>query len=216
MLRYDLERARMAVQYLVDTSYFKHHVRRLRSTVERPRSLPFNGDAEVLNELLVVGRQSREAMENLIAVADFKRTAKGTYMSNFMRAKRERDRKVIQIEEVSLGRKLTLDERLHLLRTSHAKWETEKEQHKAYCAKQYREQFGKEPEWKHLNAFVRDFWTTKDMELEVLLHKAKEYVYHKQHPVKREVVVHRVVRAPRNPIMANKLREVIGGRCETS
>jgi hypothetical protein len=101
MLRYDIERARTAVQYLVDSPYFKHHVKRLRNVVSRPRALPFDGDSETLNELLVLGRQNLEAMENLISVAEFKRGAKGSYMSGFMRAKRERDRKLILIEEVA-------------------------------------------------------------------------------------------------------------------
>lgn len=216
MLRYDVERARQAVQYLVDDPYFKHHVKRLLNTVIRPRAMPFKDEAETLNELLVVGRQNREAMDNLIAMAQFKRDAKGSYMSSFMRAKRERDRKLIQIEELSAGHKLPLDERVHLLRKAHDKWGQEREQHKLYCAQKYREQFGKEPEWAHKNAFVKDFWANKDMELDVLLHKAREYISHRQHPPKREVVVHRVVHTPRNPVMADKLRLAISGGAKSN
>ena len=73
MIKFDVARARQAVQYLVDTNYFSHHLRKLRSTVEKPRALPFKGEAEVLNELLLIGRQNLDAMEKLVALAEFKR-----------------------------------------------------------------------------------------------------------------------------------------------
>lgn len=208
MLKFDVQRAQEAVQYLVDSSYEKHHVKRLRNVVQRPRSLPFRGEAEVLNELLVVGRQNLRAMENLIAVAEFKRSAKTPYMKAFMQAKRERDRKVVQIEEVTNNRKLTLDERVALLRATHEKWNTERSRHLQGCAQQYREQCGKEPEWAHSNAFIKDFWMHKDMELDVLLRKAKEFASHRHQP-KKEFVPVRPQRVPRNPVMADKLRKIL-------
>lgn len=208
MLKFDVQRAQAAVQYLVDSSYEKHHVKRLRNVVQRPRSLPFRGDAEVLNELLIVGRQNLQAMENLIAVAEFKRSAKDPYMKAFMRAKRERDRKVVAIEEITSGRKLTLDERVNLLRETHQKWHRERSHHMQVCTQQYRDQCGKEPEWAHSNAFIKDFWMHKDMELDVLVRKAREFAAHRQHP-KREFVPVRPQHAPRNPVMAEKLRKIL-------
>lgn len=34
MIQYDLARARLAVQFLVNSSYFHHHIKKLRTTVE--------------------------------------------------------------------------------------------------------------------------------------------------------------------------------------
>lgn len=208
MLKYDVERAKAAVQFLVDSPYVKHHVKKLRNTVARPRSLPFSEDAEVLNELLVIGRQSKLAMENLIDVADFKRKAKTPYMNAFMAAKRARERKVVDIEEVSLGRKLTLDERLELIRRTRERWSKERELHKEACTAQYRMHFQKDPNWQQSNQFIKDFWMLKDVELDVLLRKAEQFVATRAAP-KRIVFAPRVVRTPRNTIMADKLRAAI-------
>lgn len=199
MLKYDVERAQRAVQFLVDSPYTKHHVKRLRSVVKRPRSLPFSGDAEVLNELLVIGRQQYQAMENLIEVADFKRKEKTPYMNAFMAAKRAREKKVVEIEETTLGRKLTLDERLALIRATRDRWNKERELHKDACTSQYRAHFNREPNWQQSNQFIKDFWMLKDVELDVLLRKAQQFVSTRATPF-----VPKVVRAPRETLHAKK------------
>ena len=204
MLNYNIAKARDAVQFLVDSPYYKHHVVKLRNTVPRPRAMPFKGNAEVLNELLVVGRQSLVALENLLAVVEFKRGGRESYMKSFMQAKRTRDYKLIHAEETTLGRKMTLEERVAYLRKQHAHWALQKTEHKARCAKEYRDQFGKEPTWAHNNAFIKDFWMHKDMELDVLLEQARHFAAGRKRPTVAIPVRH-VTRAPRNPAMANKL-----------
>lgn len=182
MLNYDLERVRKAVAYLVADSYTPHHLRKLRSTVQRPRALPFKGDAEVLNELLVVGRQSREAMENLIHVAEFKRDTRNDYQREFMAAKRRRRAKAIALEELLVERKLGNTDRAFLIQKQEAVWNKELDQFLARAG---------DIEWRAKNDKRREFWALKERELDQLIEEAKNQpVVHRKAP-KRVVVVPR-------------------------
>jgi hypothetical protein len=164
MIEYDLARARQAVQFLVDSSYFHHHIKKLRTTVEKPRSMPFKDDAEVLNELLTIGRQNAAAMENLIGVAEFKRSSKNDYQRNYMAAKRQRDRKVYELEELMTGKALTQDARTKVLRRQYEVWNKEKDA--------YLKGLG-EIAWTERNEATRKFWERKEHELDALITEAK-------------------------------------------
>lgn len=174
MLTYDVERAKQAVQYLVGSPYYKHHVRRLRNSLGKAVVQPFHGETEPLNELVVIGRQSAQALENLFKVVEGKRSAQGSYMRQFMATKRQRERKVVQVEEARQRRKLSLDERIEFLRTTYERWAKEKDEHVARCALQYEVQFGRSPAWAHKNEFIRDFWVHKDIQLDVELGRATD------------------------------------------
>lgn len=197
MVQYNLERARQAVQYLVDTSYFHHHLKKLRSTVEKPRALPFRGDVEVLNELLVIGRQSREAFNNLIGLAEFKRDqSKSSYQREYMAAKRQRDRKVILLEETMTGKKLDLDARRMLLLRQYAIWNKERD---ALLSS-----MGDTP-WTKRNEAVREFWQRKEHELDLLQAEAGKQ------PVKRFKRYR--VDAPQKPtVMREAFKKVLDKR----
>jgi len=175
MIRYDAARARQAVQFLVDSSYFHHHIKKLRNTVEKPRALPFKEDAEVLNELLVIGRQNVTAMENLIAVAEFKRGGKNDYQREYMAAKRKRDRKVLELEELMTGKKQPKDVQAKTLKRQYEVWNREREQ---YLATK-----GDMP-WVEKNEAIRAFWDRKEHELDALIAEAKAHG-----PVKRKYKV---------------------------
>lgn len=181
MIEYDLARARLAVQFLVDSSYFHHHIKKLRTTVEKPRSMPFKDDAEVLNELLVIGRQNSAAMENLIGVAEFKRSSKNDYQRNYMATKRQRDRKVFELEELMTGKALTQDARTKVLRRQYEVWNKEKTA--------YLKGLG-EVAWIERNEATRKFWERKEHELDALIAEAKA-----SGPIKRK---YRVV-VPKEP-----------------
>lgn len=209
MLQYDVSRAKYAVQFLVDSPYAKHHVKRLRNVVQQPRALPFSGDAEVLNELLIVGRQSKTAMENLIEVAEFKRKQKPNYMTDFMRQKRARERKLVEIEEVGLGRKLTLDERVQLVQSTRDRWAREKQIHIEQRTEAHTIQFGTPPNWATSNQFIKDFWQMKDLELDVLMERAKQFAAEQHHPRRYVVRVEPVARKPRNPTMREQLERAL-------
>lgn len=199
MVKYDVQRARQAVQLLVDTSYFSHHLRKLNSTLPKPRALPFRAELEVLNELLVIGRQSKEAFDNLIALAQFKRDDRNTYQRDYMAAKRQRDRKVIKLEESMVGRKLTLDERRHLLLKQYEVWNKERDVFLKTIA---------DRPWAERNAALKDFWKRKEDEIDLLQNEADRHG-----PVKR----HRVykVEAPKKPPKPTVMREALKKALDT-
>jgi len=196
VIKYDVQRAKRAVQYLVDTSYFTHHLRKIRSTLVKPRAMPFKGETEPLNELLVIGRQNPDAMENLIKVAEFKRDDKNEYQRKFMAAKRQRDGKVIQLEEMLQGRKLSLDERKDVLLKQYAVWNKERDEYMKAHADQA---------WADRNAAVRKFWAKKEAEIDALIHEAgTTQVKHKKR--KYEVVV---PKPEPKTILGQKLKKAI-------
>lgn len=169
-MKYDLERARLAVEFLVNARYFPQHVRGLRAAIKKPRALPYKDDEEVLNELVVIGRQSEQAMENLIAVAKFKRKDdRGEYQRKFMKEQRDRWRKVYRLEERVTGRKLGLDERDRLAKEAQAQWLEERDAYIQTRTEQLRIQHDAEPTHEDRLAFISQFWANKDAELDAML-----------------------------------------------
>ena len=170
MIHYDIKRMRQAVQLLVDTPYFRHHLVKLRSTVLKPRALPFKDKLEVLNELLIVGRQSIEAMENLIQVAEFKRTDRNDYQRIFMANKRKREKKIISLVQVRTGQTLSLDDRLAVLAEYAEAWRLEKEQ--------FLQSLGAMT-WEDRNAHTAEFWQLVDSQIEGDLIAVKDQIHPK-------------------------------------
>jgi hypothetical protein len=195
MLTYDVARARLAVQFLVDSPYFERNVRRLRSLLTKPRTLPYTGECEFLNELLVIGRQRPESFNRLVELAEYKRDDRGSYQRRFMAAKRQRDRKAIALEELLRGRKLTLDERKDALLKQYEVWNRERA--KLLDAHP-------DVSWQGRNELIRHFWDTKEAELDALIEEAR-----KPHaPRKRKQLVV-VERAPASEFGA-KLAQAVG------
>lgn len=165
MITYNHDKARQAVQFLVDDSYFAGHVRKLRNFVQKPRAMPFKEESEVLNELLTIGRQNLQAMENLISIAEQKRDDRNDYQRRFMAKKRARDSIVVKVQELKLGKKLSLDERKDVLLVQYANWETEKEAEIARYP---------DATWEERNEIKRQFWDQIDAVLPEVLEAAKE------------------------------------------
>lgn len=176
-MEYNLDRARQALQFLVDSPYGARHIDRIKSLVQKPRAVPFRDEAEVLNELLVVGRQSPEALIKLIDVAEFKRRTRGSYQREFMATKRLRERKVIQLECLLRERTLSLDERNLLLQKQHQQWNAEKASFLSGHG---------ELEWAERNKVIREFWSKVDAELDRKLEIARR----QERVVHRKTVVH--------------------------
>lgn len=186
MIEYNKDRARRAVQFLVDSPYFHHHVVKLRSALRRPRALPFKGDAEPLNELVLIGRQNSDALENLVEVAEFKRSDRNDYQREFMAAKRKRERLAVELESLLTGRTLSLDERTKVVASQRVIWNKEKDQYLAKHA---------DLPWLERNRATRDFWDLKERELEQLIEEARQRGPVKRHP-KRTIQVHPKPRTP--------------------
>lgn len=183
MVTYDRTRLRLAVQLLVDSSYAHHHIKRLRSTVPRPRSLPFSKEVEVLNELLIVGRQNLSAMEALIELAESKRDTKNDYQRDYMATKRRRDRKVLQLEELMVGAAIPHTQQLSVLQHQYSVWKREKDTLLASLGNS---------SWHDRNEKLREFWQTKEGELDALIEEAKV-----RGPVRRRKVIH-IKRQPKS------------------
>lgn len=201
MITYDSKRAQAAVQYLVDSSYYIHHVTKLRNTVAKRRALPFKGEAEPLNKLLVIGRQNQTALENLIELAEFKRSHKASYQRDYMAAKRQRDRKAIELESLLVGRKLTVDERNTLLLKQYDVWNRELDH-------LLKELTGP---WRDRNEARRQFWATKEKELDLLIVEAQRTL---DHTAKRKRVV--VVERQPKTVLGAKLKDALATRKKLS
>lgn len=201
MISYDPSRAKQAVQFLVDSPYFKHHATKLRNTVEKPRALPFKDDAEVLNELLIIGRQNLQAMENLISVAEVKRSNKNDYQREYMAAKRQRDRKVLQLEALMSGKEVAPQLRDHVLAQQYTIWEREK-------ARELKQHPG--ASWIERNEITRGFWARVEAELDALIEEAKA-----SGPVKRKYRVIVQKPAPKTVLgqaLANAIKKPVDKR----
>lgn len=171
-MKYDTERARAAVQYLVDTPYYPHRVKGLRTEVQRPRALPYKGEEEVLNELLVIGRQNLQAMENLIAVAEYKRNrTRGDYQRQYMADSRRRHRLAVQLEERRTGRKMDLDERVNFGQEIQDIWMSERDVYLAKRRDAFFIQFKEEPTHEDTRNFIAQFWEQKEKELQFMLNE---------------------------------------------
>lgn len=197
MITYDKLRARQAVQFLVDSSYARHHITKLRNTVSKPRALPFRDDAEPLNELLVIGRQNLQAMENLISVAEYKRYNKNDYQREYMAAKRQRDRKVLQLEELMTGQPVAAPHRPKILKQQQDVWNRERD----LLLKN-----NKSVDWAERNQLIKDFWETKEAELDALIEEAKKNGPVKRSP-KRVVVVKQEPKTNFGKALANAVKK---------
>ncbi len=165
MITYDLKRAKLAIQYLVNATFSSHHIRKIWTAVGKPRSLPFKDDLEHLNELVVIGRQSIQALKNLLELVEFKRDDAGAYMREFMRAKRRRDAKYLALWILENGRKLDRDEQRQVLIEKYFEWHEKK--------REFLEPYGK-ISYEERNALYKQFWAEMEKELDTKLEKVEE------------------------------------------
>ncbi|MEM5400794.1 hypothetical protein [Paraburkholderia unamae] len=155
------------------TPYFPHRVRGLRTEVQKPRAMPYKDDAEPLNELLVIGRQSLQAMENLIAVAEYKRNDdRNEYQRKFMAATRRRFKLAFELEARRIGRDLTLDERTRFMHELQAQWSEERDAYVVRRTEQVQQQIGAVSH-DDKREFISQFWDMKTQELLAMMSEAK-------------------------------------------
>lgn len=151
--------------------------------MQKPRALPYKDDEEVLNELLIIGRQHPQALENLIAVAKFKRDDdRGEYQRRFMKEQRDRWRKLFKLEERATGRKLTLDERDRLAKEAQAQWLEERDAYIEARTAQFKIQYGAEVSFEDRLGFIAQFWDNKVKELDAMLAEPPS----QEHRIKRK------------------------------
>lgn len=198
-LEYDVTRVQQALQFLVDSPYGVRHINRIKAVVAKPRACPFRADAEPLNELLVIGRQSPEALIKLIDVVEYKRRSRGSYQRDFMATKRARERKVIELEARLQGKNLTLDERNLVLQKQYQVWGIEK--------RDYIDSHAPET-WLERNEVIREFWAEADAQLDRKLAHARNQ---EERVVRRKTVFHRAWGQPTS-VLGEKLAGALQSR----
>ena len=165
MITYDLKRAKLAIQYLVNATFSSHHIRKIWTAVGKPRSLPFKNDLEHLNELVLIGRQSEQALKNLLELVEFKRDDAAAYMREFMRAKRARDSKYILLLEYEKGKKFDQAEKRRILIEKYFHWHDEK--------RRFLERQGN-LSYEEKNAALKLFWAEQERKLDETLERVKD------------------------------------------
>jgi hypothetical protein len=196
-IRYDVTRTQQALQFLVDSPYGSRHIQRIKALVEKPRALPFQDEADSLNELLVIGRQSRDVLDKLIDVVEYKRRNRGSYQRDFMATKRARERKVIQLESILRDKSLNLDERVLVLKQYYEQWGKAKEEFIV----------AREPaSWMERNEVIREFWAGIDKELDKKLATAREQ---QERVVTKKQVVHTSWFREPTTLLGQKLKEAM-------
>lgn len=161
-MEYSVERAKAAMNYLAGSTYYAQTWRKIVANAAKPRSEPFDGEQEVLNELVKMGRQNPKVLDNLYEVLKTKRHDKNDYQREFMAAKRRRDGKAIKLEERVTGRSMSLSERRAFLLEKYSGWHTERDLMLAVH---------RSAGWEERNALIRDFWAAKEKELDDQLGK---------------------------------------------
>lgn len=141
-IQYDCELADKAVQFLSQTPYFSNRVRSIRSSTRKAEINPFKGEVAFLNELVRIGRQSEQEMENLIARAKSNRGGERTelrlsYQRQFMRNKRFRETLFLEITQIQESKTLDAQARRSCLIVQRAIWELGKEN---YVKKRFSEE----------------------------------------------------------------------------
>jgi hypothetical protein len=166
----------------------------------------------VLNELLIIGRQNMQAMENLIEVARFKRDSQNDKQANLMRARRHRERLAVELEELLTGRKFSVEERRQFLLKQYEQWNVAKDKHIANLGDAFIENNNELPGWAEKNAFIQDFWAHVDRDLPALIKEAKKVLSDRKVTRKRVVIVEKPKVEPTNPVVKQALQRVYAGK----
>jgi hypothetical protein len=200
MIEFDPNRARTAVQFLVDCGALPQYTKGLRTNVKRPRAYPYKDDAEPLNELLKIGRQDMQVFENLLALAEVKVGSRNDYQRHYVAARRARERMALRLEALIAGKALNADEKRECLYRFYQQWNKDKADYITNREAEFVAEFDQEPSWQAKNTFAAEFWAQVDTELADLLKEAEETL---DKTVKRK----RVVLVPPKPPKPTAMRE---------
>jgi hypothetical protein len=162
---FEPERLRQAFGYLVHTPYFSHRMRTIENHLARFDSLPFEGDAVCLNDLLLLGRQSESSMNTLIEAARLLRATevgdRNGYQKVFMRDKRRRESLAVALYEKQGACTLSPVEREAFLAGVRRAWIAQRD---AYVARWIKglESHGKSPSHEEKLECTKRFWVELD------------------------------------------------------
>jgi hypothetical protein len=174
----------------------------------RLTGLPYAGKEGVLNELLVIGRHCAQALENLIAVAKYKR-GDGTltaYQREYMRISRARLSKASKLEERLIGKKMTLLEKREFEVERQAQWMAERD---AYIARH--EGVAKVGHDDRLSR-IAGFWRQKELQLDGQLAAAQagsEELREAALPIRRNMRVISGTPGEETPMLAQAVKKLL-------
>lgn len=160
-----------AVNYLIGSDSYARLVKEMENVIERwhERPMVYAGDLAVLNALIDVGVENREAFNRLIELVEQKRKLlpelrRVDYQRELMRERRAREAKAIELHELTTGRKIVGKERDKFVKELRARWRRERD---AYIRSK-----GK-LDWSARNAAANEFWTMVDHKLDANLRGAQ-------------------------------------------
>lgn len=164
-----------AVNYLIESTNYASLVREITNCIElwETRPMSFSNHLEVLNSLIEVGLESREAFEALLKLAEDRRKTmpeqrRIDYQREMMRARRSRTRKALEVYELQRGR-LPSAEKTKYTKQLWERWNKAKEE---FMRKKMPES------WHERMAATREFWEGIDAVLENNLRQARKNPKH--------------------------------------
>lgn len=161
-MHYDVNRAKSALNRLVDSPYYSQTWRKIEAATRHKNTGMFAGKDEDLNELVSIGVQNRKALSNLKKILFSKIKTKNDYMRDFMMRKRRREALAILVRQKINGSHMDLQERAAFLRMKHAQWEAEK----AAVLKEYGD-----ISWERRNELIAAYWDDLERRMKVMLNE---------------------------------------------
>jgi hypothetical protein len=157
-MEYNVERAKVAINYLLTQKYYAQLWRKIVAASQKPNLNSFEGEQETLNELVLIGFQNKKALDNLYEVIKSHRSDKADYQREFMATKRRRDAKAVRVEELITNKKLSHEERRLFLLERYSSWNKGRDE----VIAQY-----DELTWDQRNEIIKEYWVLIDQGLDL-------------------------------------------------
>lgn len=166
----DKQKLVRAMNYLIAAPHYAKLINEMTRTIERWDFHPmvYGGKLEMLNALLDVGLENREAFERLLALIEAKRkltprTKRADYQRKLMRARRARLAKAFELAEMTAG-KLDADARKEREAALLTSWQASRDQYVTESGA---------TTWDDRNKSTREFWEIVDRQLDANLQLAR-------------------------------------------
>lgn len=178
---YDKQALLIAINHLVLSERAETHYNLLESLLGLPVDTPvkLTDEAEMLNALLELGREDRDAYGRVMELVDRKRVERGwtpllkpepqgfnrnEYQRDFMYQKRQRERRAVEIENMlrPARDKLIGNDRLEFMRRTSARWKESRDKMMTAA----RQASGGTLSKDQVSAILKAFWERVDRELD--------------------------------------------------
>jgi hypothetical protein len=195
---------KQAVEMLIASDEYSSIRREVVDMVSSDRPKRFADNLETLNSLIELGKDSMEALNNVFSLIERKRrerpsVRKSDYQRDYMRQRRKRIAKAVELESIMRGKAMSPDEKSSFIAAISADWMTKRDKALAQHP---------EANWTERNRISGDFWQYIDSQLDTELAEAKRIL---DTPNRR---VRRVVRVEHQPKteLGKKLKDALSKR----